>query len=49
MAGTLNITVGLILIFVIMYAPMGFLGIVQILKEKWFGKMSKQAGVEEAA
>jgi branched-chain amino acid transport system permease protein len=44
-----ELVMGLILIFVIMYAPMGFLGMVQIVKEKWFGKMSKQAGVEEAS
>ncbi|UCE51868.1 MAG: branched-chain amino acid ABC transporter permease [Desulfobacterales bacterium] len=44
-----ELVMGLILILVIMYAPMGFLGIVQILKEKWFGKMSQQAGAEEAS
>jgi len=44
-----ELVMGLILIVVIMFAPMGFLGMVQIVKEKWFGKMSKQAGVEEAS
>jgi hypothetical protein len=44
-----ELVMGLILILVIMYVPMGFLGVIQILKEKWFGKMSKPAGVEEAA
>ena len=44
-----ELVMGLILILVIMYAPTGFLGMVQILKEKWFGKMSEQAGAEEAS
>ena len=44
-----ELVMGLILILVIMYAPMGFLGLIQILKEKWFGKMTQQAGAEEAA
>ena len=44
-----ELVMGLVLILVIMYAPMGFLGIIQILKEKWFGKMPEQAGTEEAS
>ncbi len=44
-----ELVMGLILILTIMYAPMGFLGIIQILKEKWFGKMPEQAAVEEAS
>jgi branched-chain amino acid transport system permease protein len=44
-----ELVMGLILILVIMYVPMGFFGFIQILKEKWLGKMSKQAVTEEAA
>jgi branched-chain amino acid transport system permease protein len=44
-----ELVMGLILISVIMFAPMGCLGIIKILKEKWFGKKSLQAIAEEAA
>jgi branched-chain amino acid transport system permease protein len=44
-----ELVMGLLLILVIMYAPMGFLGLIQILKGKWFGKLSEKAEVEEAA
>ena len=44
-----ELVMGLILILVIMYAPMGFLGIIQILKAKWYGSLSRKAGVEEAS
>lgn len=43
-----ELVMGLILILVIMYAPMGFLGIMQILKAKWFGSLPHKAGMEEA-
>lgn len=44
-----ELVMGLILILVIMYAPMGFLGLIQIIKNKWFGTASAGAGQEEAA
>jgi branched-chain amino acid transport system permease protein len=44
-----ELVMGLILILVIIYAPMGFLGLVQILKEKWFGSLPEKAEVEEAS
>jgi branched-chain amino acid transport system permease protein len=44
-----ELVMGLILIVVIMFAPMGFLGLMQILKEKWFGKKPQQIDVEEAS
>jgi branched-chain amino acid transport system permease protein len=44
-----ELVMGLILIVVIMFAPMGFLGLMQILKEKWFGKKPQQVDVEEAS
>jgi branched-chain amino acid transport system permease protein len=44
-----ELVMGMILILTIMFAPMGFLGILKILKEKWFGKMAKQAAEEEAS
>ena len=44
-----ELVMGMILILTIMYAPMGFLGMIQILKEKWFGKKPEQAGVEETS
>jgi branched-chain amino acid transport system permease protein len=44
-----ELVMGMILILTIMYAPMGFLGMVQILKEKWFGKLSQQVEAEEAS
>jgi ABC-type branched-subunit amino acid transport system permease subunit len=38
-----ELVAGLILILVIMFAPMGFMGLVRLLKERWFspsaGKM----------
>ena len=42
-----ELVMGLILILVIMYAPMGFLGLIQILKAKWFGSVPKSAETEE--
>ncbi len=41
-----ELVMGLILILVIMYAPMGFLGLIKILKEKWFGSLPEKAEVE---
>jgi hypothetical protein len=45
---------GLILILVIMFAPMGFVGLIKIIKEKIFSnqsgkKQSEKAIIEEAA
>ena len=39
---------GLILIFVIMFAPMGFMGLIQIIKAKIFSKESGQKQSEKA-
>jgi branched-chain amino acid transport system permease protein len=44
-----ELVMGLILILVIMYAPMGFLGLMQILKAKWFGSLPQKAEIEEAS
>ena len=44
-----ELVMGLILILVIMYAPMGFLGTIQIVKAKWFGSLRHKAGMEEAS
>jgi len=44
-----ELVMGLILILVIMFAPMGFVGLVKILKEKLFRNQSEKAIIEEAA
>ena len=49
-----ELVMGLILILVIMFAPMGFVGIIKIIKEKIFSnqagkKQSEKAIIEEAA
>ncbi|UCD82928.1 MAG: branched-chain amino acid ABC transporter permease [Desulfobacterales bacterium] len=44
-----ELVMGLILILVIMYAPMGFLGIIQILKAKWFGSLPQKAEMQEVS
>ncbi len=44
-----ELVMGLILILVIMYAPMGFLGLIQIFKIKWFGRLPQKAALEETS
>lgn len=44
-----ELVMGLILILVIMYAPMGFLGFIQIIKNRWFEKKAAKANIEEAS
>jgi branched-chain amino acid transport system permease protein len=44
-----ELVMGLILILVIMYAPLGFVGLLKFIKEKWFGKESDKAAMEEAS
>ena len=44
-----ELVMGLILIIVIMFFPMGFIGFVRFVKEKWFGKESDKAAMEEAS
>jgi len=44
-----ELVMGLILILVIMYAPLGFVGLLRFIKEKWFGKESDKAAMEEAS
>ena len=43
-----ELVMGLILIFVIMFAPMGFMGLIQIIKAKIFSKESDQKQSEKA-
>jgi branched-chain amino acid transport system permease protein len=44
-----ELVMGLILILVIMFAPMGFVGLVKILKEKLSRNQSEKGIIEEAA
>jgi branched-chain amino acid transport system permease protein len=44
-----ELVMGLILILVIMFAPMGFIGLIKILKEQIFSNQSEKAIIEEAA
>lgn len=44
-----ELVMGLILILVIMYVPMGFLGFIQIIKNRWFGNVAAKANTEEAS
>ena len=44
-----ELVMGLILILVIMYAPMGFLGLIRMAKEKWSGSLPKKSEMEEAS
>jgi branched-chain amino acid transport system permease protein len=41
-----ELVMGLILIFVIMFAPMGFIGFLRFIKEKWFTKGSRKTVLE---
>ena len=43
-----ELVMGLILILVIMYAPMGFLGLINLFKAKYFGSLPQKAEMEEA-
>jgi branched-chain amino acid transport system permease protein len=42
-----ELVMGLILIIVIMFFPMGFIGFVRFIKEKWFSKQSGKTTVED--
>ncbi len=42
-----ELVMGLILIIVIMFFPMGFIGLVRFIKEKWFSKQSGKTTVED--
>jgi len=42
-----ELVMGLILILVIMFFPMGFIGFVRFIKEKWFSKQSGKTTVED--
>ena len=44
-----ELVMGLILILVIMYFPMGFMGLSGFIREKWFSKRSHKATMEEAS
>ena len=44
-----ELVMGLILIIVIMFFPGGFTGLLGFIKEKWFGKGSDKAAMEEAS
>jgi len=44
-----ELMMGLILIIVIMFFPGGFTGLLGFIKEKWFGKESDKAAMEEAS
>jgi branched-chain amino acid transport system permease protein len=44
-----ELVAGLILILVIMFAPMGFVGGFRILKQKWFGHSASGVGLEKAS
>jgi branched-chain amino acid transport system permease protein len=44
-----ELVMGLILILVIMYAPMGFLGLINIIKAKYFGSLPQKFEMEEAS
>jgi branched-chain amino acid transport system permease protein len=41
-----ELVMGLILIFVIMFAPMGFMGFIRFVKEKWFTRGSRKTVLE---
>jgi branched-chain amino acid transport system permease protein len=41
-----ELVTGLILIFVIMFAPLGFMGFLRFIKEKWFTKGSRKTVLE---
>jgi branched-chain amino acid transport system permease protein len=42
-----ELVMGLILIVVIMYFPMGFMGLLTFIKEKWFGRQSSKVTTED--
>ena len=44
-----ELVMGVLLIVVIMYFPMGFMGLSRIIKAKWFSKRSEKATMEEAS
>jgi len=44
-----ELVMGLILILVIMYAPMGFLGLIQIFKTRWFSRLPQKEALEETS
>jgi branched-chain amino acid transport system permease protein len=44
-----ELVMGLILILVIMYVPMGFVGLLQIFKAKWFTHPPREASLEETS
>jgi len=44
-----ELVAGLILILVIMFAPMGFVGGVRILKQKWLARFASRAQLEKAS
>ena len=44
-----ELVMGLILIFVIMYAPLGFMGLVDFLKAKWSSRKALKGMMEETA
>ncbi|UCH23097.1 MAG: branched-chain amino acid ABC transporter permease [Deltaproteobacteria bacterium] len=44
-----ELVMGLILILVIMFAPLGFLGFLRYIKERWFGKRPDMTTTEDVA
>ena len=44
-----ELVVGLILILVILFVPMGFVGLAIFLKQKWFAHSAPAANVEKAS
>jgi branched-chain amino acid transport system permease protein len=44
-----ELVMGLILILIIMFAPMGFMGFLSIIKEKWFRRPSDKTAMEETS
>jgi branched-chain amino acid transport system permease protein len=44
-----ELVAGLILILIIMFAPMGFMGSVRLLKERWFSPSAGKAKLEKAS
>jgi hypothetical protein len=44
-----ELVAGLILVLVIMFAPMGFVGGVRILKQKWLGHSAPKVRMEKVS
>jgi ABC-type branched-subunit amino acid transport system permease subunit len=44
-----ELVMGLILILVIMFAPMGFVGSINFLKQRWFPSRSARVALKEAS